>query len=108
MSDTDSKISSDELSYRSRTTPLHVWHDALDAGSLSTTVVTAVAKAADTDPTSLPPLYEAIDPDALDKLLGGGLGSSGSQDGYLTFTYADHSITVHADGEIVVHAIERE
>ena len=108
MSDTDSTTRPDAPSYRSRTTPLHVWHDALDSGSLSTTVVTAVAKASGEDPTDLPPLYESIDPDALDKLLGGGLGRSGSHDGYLTFTYADHSVTVHADGEIVVHAIEAE
>lgn len=104
----DSTIRSDEPAYRSRTTPLHVWHETLDSGSLSTTVVTAVAKAAGAEPTALPPLYEAIDPDALDKLLGGGLGRSGGHDGFLTFTYADYSVTVHADGEIVVHANEPE
>ena len=108
MSDTDSTIRPDAPSYRSRTTPLHVWHDTVESGSLSTTVVTAVAKAADAEPTDLPPLYEYIDPDALDKLLGGGLGQAGGHDGYLTFTYADYSVTVHADGEIVVHAIESE
>lgn len=108
MSHIDSTTGSDEPSYRSRTTPLHVWHEGRGSGSLSMTVVTAVAKAAEADPTELPPLYEAVDPDALDKLLGGGLGRSGGQDGYLTFTYAGYSVTVHADGEIVVHAAEAE
>lgn len=36
------------------------------SGSVSTAVVTAVAAAKETDPLSLPSLYETIDPDALD------------------------------------------
>lgn len=108
MSDIDSTNRPGETSYRSRTTPLHVWHDPDDVGSLSTTVVTAVAKAAETEPMELPPLYESIDPDALDKLLGGDLGRSRDYNGYVTFGYADHSVTVHADGEIVVHRTDRE
>lgn len=108
MSDIDSTSRADGPSYRSRTTPLHVWHDTEDSGSLSTTVVTAVAKAASVEPMDLPPMYEAIDPDALDKLLGGGLGRSESYNGYVTFSYADYSVTVHADGEIVVHGLDSE
>jgi len=108
MSDIDSTNRPGEASYRTRTTPLHVWHDPDDVGSLSTTVVTAVAKAASAEPMELPPLYESIDPDALDKLLGGDLGRSREYNGYVTFGYAGHSVTVHADGEIVVHEIDRE
>ena len=108
MSDTYSTIRPGEASYRTRTTPLHVWHDPDVAGSLSTTVVTAVAKAASVEPMTLPPLYESIDPDALDKLLGGGLGRSRGYNGYVTFGYAEHSVTVHADGEIVVHEMDLE
>lgn len=35
----------------------------------STAVVEAVSETAGADPTALPPLYEVIDPDALDRLL---------------------------------------
>lgn len=108
MSDTDSTIRPGEAPYRSTTTPLHVWHDTEDTGSLSTTVVTAVAKAASVEPVELPPLYETIDPDALDKLLGASPTGSRSYNGYVTFGYADHSVTVHADGEIVVHELDLE
>lgn len=51
--------------------PAHVY--APDAGEQpSEAVVAAVAIATDSDPLSLPPLYETIDPDALDSLSGGG------------------------------------
>jgi len=65
-------------------------------------VVTAVAKAADTDPVELPPLYEYIDPDALDKLV----GDATRFEGYITFDYDGYSVTTYADGEIVVHQID--
>lgn len=102
MSDSNSTTEIPEASYRSRTTPLHVWHDSLSSDSISTTVITAVARAASVDPTEMPPLFEFIDPDALDKLLGDDFGRPTRFSGYVTFDYASFSVTVHADGEIVV------
>lgn len=41
---------------------------SLDADSLSTAVVNAIADAEGVDPTELEPLYETVNPDALDAL----------------------------------------
>lgn len=61
--------------------------------SVSIAVVNAVATHRDADPVELPPLYEWIDPDALDSLFGP-TGSGGPRSGRLEFTYDGHSITV--------------
>lgn len=43
----------------------------------------------------LPQLYHVIDPEALDRLF-----ESSLLDGHLSFEYADHVVTVYADGRI--------
>ena len=65
----------------------------------STAVVEAVAEKAGVDPVDLdPPLYRAIDPDALDELLSS-LGT-GTTNGSVSFSYLDFEITVHGDGTV--------
>ncbi|QKY19167.1 hypothetical protein B4589_001780 [Halolamina sp. CBA1230] len=59
-------------------------------------VVGAVATVSGVDPLVLPPLYDAIDPDALDALV------EGMTDGEVVFTYAECEITVTAAGVIDV------
>lgn len=44
---------------------------------------------------ALPPLYEAIDPDALDSLFDG--GEDGSADRAVTFRYSEYRVTVESD-----------
>ena len=64
-------------------------------------VVETVAEAMDTDPRDLPPLYEVVDPDALDTLfkpVGGRLGLK------ISFEYIGHEITITDDGEVVITA----
>lgn len=65
----------------------------IDGGILpSRAVVEMVAATENVDQTDLPPLYEAIDPDALDKLF-----ESRSDDRTpmeVTFTYYGHEVTV--------------
>lgn len=55
----------------------------------------------------MPPLFEFIDPDALDKLVGDDIGAPSRFEGYITFDYDSYSVTVHADGEIVVMDLDR-
>lgn len=58
----------------------------------------AVAEAVDVDPLALdPPLYEAIDPDALDRLFG-----ERDTEGHVEFVMAGCQIRVRADGVVVV------
>lgn len=59
-------------------------------------VVYAVANAHGVDPVDLAPLYETIDPEALDDLFRSGC------DGSITFTYEGHEVEVHGDGPATV------
>ncbi|WP_418285000.1 HalOD1 output domain-containing protein [Halorubrum sp. DTA46] len=62
-------------------------------------VVEAVSEAIDTDLTELQPLYDAIDPDALDQLIGPPHRFTG---GRIRFRYEGCTVTVDADGWIAV------
>lgn len=59
-------------------------------------IVEAVAAHADTDPLELPPLYEAIDADALDALFREGC------DGSVQFRYADRDVTFYSEGSVEI------
>lgn len=64
--------------------------------SPSMAVVGAVAGALDTDPLDLDPLFETVETDALDGLL----GEAGNGQANVSFTFADCEIEMSGDGEI--------
>lgn len=64
-------------------------------------VVEAVAEATETDLEDLKPLYDAIDPDALNQLIG---SPRQFTEGRIQFRYAGCDVTVDADGSIAVFA----
>lgn len=69
--------------------------------SLSQRVVEAVADAKDVDPLDLEvPLYEAVDPDALDSLF----RASDDLEGVIEFTYYDYQVRVTAAGNVSLDA----
>ncbi|WP_226005518.1 HalOD1 output domain-containing protein [Natrinema salinisoli] len=88
---------------------------SVDSGTepVSIAVVTAAATYRNADPTDLPPLYEWVDPDALDALFAP-TQRGGSRGGRFEFTYDglrvavdcadDVSITI--DGSPIVGAME--
>lgn len=51
--------------------------------------------------TDFAPLYETVDPEALDSLIG---SSKRSTPVSISFEYAGHSVTVRSDGELVIKA----
>lgn len=60
-------------------------------------VADALAAATGTDPTRLePPLYDVVDPDALDALVEGATGVR------VSFDYDGHHVVVHGDGAVTV------
>ena len=59
-------------------------------------IVESVADSSDSDPLELPPLYERIDPDALEAFV------AGTEDGLVEFRYAGHAVTVDSRGEVQV------
>lgn len=62
----------------------------------SEAVIDTVAEENETAPHELPPLYEAIDPDALDQLFANRDG------GTVTFCCCEHEITVEPNGTITI------
>ena len=76
---------------------------AVDTDEVSERVVTGVATLEGTDPVELPPLFDAIDPDALASIFA--VSASGARrTGTVEFTYADHRVQVSFDetGDTVV------
>ncbi|UPV73335.1 hypothetical protein M0R89_12350 [Halorussus limi] len=70
---------------------------------LSTAVIEAVADAADLEPAELgTPLYDQIDPDALDNLFGDRHNGIPRGSGHVVFTLLDYEVTVYSDGYVVV------
>ncbi|WP_164471144.1 HalOD1 output domain-containing protein [Halorubrum sp. CSM-61] len=65
----------------------------------SVRVVESVADALETAPEELGPLYEAIDPDALDRLFE---SPHRFASGRVTFAFEGRTVTVDADGRIDV------
>lgn len=59
-------------------------------------VVRAVAAANDADPIALAPLYDVIDPDALDRLFAADAAGS------VQFVYEGRDVVVDADGSVTV------
>jgi hypothetical protein len=72
----------------------------------STVVIETVAVASGREPTGIEPLYEAIDPDALDELFRSN-GDVPVGDGItVTFEFGGQSVTVHGSGAVVVRPVE--
>lgn len=72
-----------------------------DRGEPTTTIIEAIADAANQSVLDLPPLAESIEPEALD-LLFSEYAAKGSPNLEVTFTYADSTVTVTGTGEIRV------
>jgi hypothetical protein len=68
----------------------------------STAVVETVAEALDRDETTLPPLYDVVDPEVFDLLFDPPTGHARRRDVAVSFPYCGHSITVRGSGELEV------
>lgn len=68
----------------------------------SESVVTAIESLTDEPATELTPLYDAIEPDALDALFEHARRTDQPGRQRLTFTYAGYEIAVHGDGTLEV------
>lgn len=66
--------------------------------AVSLSIVRTIADREGVDPTELPPLYEVIDPDALDGLVDRNTGDRI----VVRFTYSGHVVTVETDDEPTV------
>lgn len=79
------------------------YHDPAGSATLSTTVIHALADCAEIDVTDCRlSLYDAVDPDALDRLFRPRYDGAPRTGGTLSFVANEHYVTVYADGEIVI------
>jgi hypothetical protein len=78
---------------------------SLPAGALAgIAVVEALAAARNVAPADVrDPLYDSVDPDALDRLFAYG-DAADAADGTVAFSVGGRTVTVHSDGTIVVGA----
>lgn len=67
---------------------------------VSQRVVEQVAEAKNTSPLDVTPLFDCVDPDALDRLFRDGPGSTVRDQGRITFPMAGCEVTVWADGTV--------
>ncbi|WP_049922375.1 HalOD1 output domain-containing protein [Halopiger djelfimassiliensis] len=77
-------------------------YDETDGPTATVAVIDAVADAADTDPTTLPPLYHVVDPDALDALFDGRNERGAESPLRIEFSYNGFDVVVRDGPEVVV------
>lgn len=71
--------------------------------SVSTSVVQTVAQATNREPDELEPLYDVVDPDALDALFEGDDASARVR---VVFTYEGYQVTVSGAGDVEVATVD--
>ncbi|WP_306056331.1 HalOD1 output domain-containing protein [Natronococcus wangiae] len=69
--------------------------------SVDVAIVRAVADRQGIEPTELPPLYEWVDPEALQRLFDAPAYGSASERRFV-FDYAGHTVTVEHDDELSI------
>mgnify|MGYP000044194359 CR=1 FL=1 len=79
-------------------------HDWTTNQPLSNAVISVIEIAAAASIEDLPPLYDTIDPDGLDKLFAASQSGPSRTHGRVTFPYEEFLVTVTADGTITVQA----
>lgn len=87
--------------YRSCTPVVSTTYEREGYQTLSMTIVEAVAEAEGVHPTDLPPMYEIVDSDAVDRLFANYEEGTESE-AVLSFTHDHWNIFVRGDGEIRV------
>ena len=109
---THSTRSSDSFAANSEsdTDQYEVRFDPATTGTISTLVAEAVSSVVGTEPEALRPLYDVIDPDALDQLFSPGTESSTgiNDESRVSFRYEEQWVHVLADGRVVVVPSDEE
>jgi hypothetical protein len=94
----------DYSGYEPLTGAYHRQHDWDGPERLSQTVSEVVLALSGLEPNAGPPLSDAIDPDALNRLFGPS-GGDGTRD-HLTFTHQNCTVVVYRDGHVVAYLPE--
>lgn len=76
-------------------------HDFSSSESLHLTVVEALAAVADVPKTDVPPLYDAVEVDSLERLF-----EHADARGSTAFAVGEWTVAVHGDGRVLVYDCE--
>lgn len=69
--------------------------------SLASAIITEIAEQEGTDPTKIdPPLYDVLDPDALDSLFVPTKAGRARSGGHVAFIYCGYEVTAFSDGDV--------
>ena len=97
----------DTITYNPATDTYRLSHDWWHGMTLSTAVSMGVATITNTAPTELDPLYESVNPDALNHLFDSPTAESSRHSaGQMTFSNNDCTVTVYADGMIEITPLD--
>jgi hypothetical protein len=102
--ETDQPPAPDTTGYDPRTDTYHAHHDWTDNASVGTTIVNAVAALNGVAFDECEPVYDVIDPDALQAVLTPTADRSARAPVQVQFSYQGYTITVDSTGEIVIDA----
>ena len=75
---------------------------SLSGETPSIEIIEQVASLEETDPVALPPLYDTVDPEALDSLFHSSTSGGARAESTVRFTYCGYDVRVGADGDVVV------
>lgn len=94
--------SGDVVTYDPEANAYYARHEWTGDGSLSVTLITALADVTDTDPMSMEPLGSYVNPGALNALFETRDENQSPTSGRLELPINDYHVTIYADGEIVI------
>lgn len=98
----------DQTGYDPRSETYHAQHNWTDSQPLSTTVMEVVGAATNTEADQMDPLYDALDPDALDAIFRPRFDDVPRTNGQVMFSLDGHDVAVHSYGYIVVDVSKKE
>ncbi len=78
--------------------------DTVEGRSVTYTITETIAEQTETDISAFPPLYETIDPDALDAFLQGSNSTDARPERSVEFSYCTYRVTVDATGRVQLHS----
>lgn len=91
------------IEYDASSGTYYIHHEWDNDDSIHTSIVLGVAAVTDEPLTDMDPLYEVIDPEALDRLTG---SLRGDNSGSVTFVYSSCEVTVAEGGKIALQPLE--
>lgn len=90
------------LTFDPETSTYRLHHDWRDDESIPTAVIMGVAAITNTPPTDLDPMFETLDPDALDQLFHPSARGSSRDAGWVSFHLNGCAVRIYATEEIEI------